>query len=61
MFCLSTYLRHILAAQAFLCILLGYTFLNLAFAMRRNWFILFIVICCEWFVTSLCTVGNHHT
>ena len=44
MFWRSTYLRHILAAQAFLCILLGYNFFNLAFAMRRNWFILFIVI-----------------
>ena len=61
MFCLSTYLRHILAAQALLCILLGYLFLNLAFAMRRNCSIWFIVICCEWFVASLCAVGSHRT
>ena len=55
------HLTYILAAQALLCFLKGYLFLNLAFAMRRNCSICLIVICCEWFVASLCAVGSHRT
>jgi hypothetical protein len=40
--CLSIHRAYILAAQAFLCCLFLYTFFSLAFAMRRNCFILLI-------------------
>ena len=56
---LSTHLAYILAAHALRCCLLGYTFLNLALAMRRNWLISFIVIYCVC-LSTIELYGVHH-